>query len=281
MLTDTHAHIHFDQYAGQVSAVLVSASKADVGTIICVGVDEVDSAKAVEFAQRYAGSTPNIYATVGLHPHDAKKGQPALDQIARLARKNVRSNRLTPNSSLLTTGSVVAIGECGLDYYRNLSDKGDQEQAFRFQIELALALGLPMVWHVRDAIESSSGTAFDDFFKIVDQYPGVEGIVHCFTSHRANMEKAVERGFLVAFNGIMTFTKDVDQLESAKACPIQSLVLETDCPFLSPAPLRGKVNEPANIKLTAQFLAELRGEELEHLCRQTTVNANKMFGLVA
>ncbi|MBW3538593.1 TatD family hydrolase, partial [Candidatus Parcubacteria bacterium] len=203
MLVDTHAHIHFDQYADRLDDVLQNAQANGVEAMVCVGVDEHDSAKAVALAQKL----PNLYATVGLHPHDAAKGQPALDRIAELARANL----LTPHSSLPTARSVVAIGECGLDYFKQYSPRADQERALRFQIELALELGLPMVWHVRDA--------FDDFFRTVDEYQGLRGIVHCFTGNRTNMERAVERGFYVAFNGIMTFTKDQSQLEAAKACP--------------------------------------------------------------
>lgn len=251
MLVDTHAHLHFDDYAAQIDQVLEAAQKAGVNKILTVGVDEQDSAKAVGFAQEYE----NVWATVGLHPHDAKNGQPAMEVIAELAQ----------------SAKVVAIGECGLDYYRNLSDKDDQLTAFRFQIELALKLNKPLVFHVREA--------FDDFFKILDSYQGVRGVVHSFTSDRANMEKAVERGLYIALNGIMTFTKDDLQLEAAKAVPLEKLLLETDCPFLAPMPLRGKVNEPANLKLTAQFLASLRGEEIEELSAATTANAEKLFSI--
>lgn len=255
MLIDTHAHIHFDDYAGQIDEVLSHAAAAGVKTIICVGVDDTDSKNAIKLAHAQPNPDISLYATVGLHPHDANRGQSVLDQIAALA----------------ADPKVVAIGECGLDFFRNLSSPADQERALRFQIELALKLDKPMVWHVRDA--------FDQFFTIIDQYPGVTGIVHCFTSNRANMEKVVERGFLIALNGIMTFTKDPEQLEAAKLVPLSHLVLETDCPFLTPAPLRGKPNQPANLKLTAQFLAELRGETLRQLSETTTLNASKLLGI--
>ncbi len=277
MLIDTHAHIHFDDYADRVDEVLTNAQSAGVTTIICVGVNDEDSAKAVTLVRSLNAksvlktrssekkdqiqSTVKLFATVGLHPHDANRGQKALDIVAQLAR----STTYEPRSP------IVAIGECGLDYYRNLSSHDEQAKAFRFQIELAQELNLPMVWHVRDA--------FDDFFRIVDEYPGVQGIVHCFTSNQTNMDKALQRGFYIALNGIMTFTKDQEQLAAAKACPLDRLVLETDCPFLSPAPLRGQVNEPANLRHTAEFLAELRGEDYNTFAMHTSQNTVKLLGL--
>lgn len=252
MLIDTHAHIHFDEYRDELDDVLANAAEAGVDRIICVGVDEVDSGQALAVARAYE----HIYATVGLHPHEAARGYEALEEVARLAE-------LDPK--------VVGIGECGLDYYRELSDRDDQERALRFQIELGLERGLPMVFHVRDA--------FDDFFTILDEYSGVRGLVHCFTAGVAEMEGAVERGLSVALNGIMTFTKDKDQLEAAWRVPLDRLVLETDCPFLTPAPKRGQRNEPAHLSLTARFLAKLRGEDMEELSRATSQNAVDLFGL--
>jgi TatD DNase family protein len=254
MLVDTHAHIHFDQYRDRLDEVLAAAQSAGVERIICVGVDDEDSARAVKLAARHPQL---IAATVGLHPHDAHRGPAALARVAELAREP----------------GVVAIGECGLDYFRELSPRADQERALRFQIELGLELGKPMVFHVRDA--------FAQFFGIFDDYSGVRGVVHCFTSHRADMQQAVDRGLAIALNGIMTFTTDESQLEAARAVPLDSLVLETDCPFLTPAPKRGQVNEPANLAITARFLAGLRGEEYEVLARQTTANAKRLFGLAA
>lgn len=253
MLVDTHAHLHFEGYNARLEEVLAAAKSAGVIKIITVGVNEQDSADAIKLAG--ALESHGVFASVGLHPHDASRGQTALEKIADLAPE------------------AVAIGECGLDYFRNLSTKEEQEYALRFQIDLALHLDKPMIFHVRDA--------FDDFFQILDSYSNsmIRGVVHCFTSSSQNMNKAVERGLLVAFNGIMTFTKDASQLEAAKNCPLESMVLETDCPFLTPAPKRGQINEPANLKITAKFLAELRGEDFEALASQTSGNAIELFGL--
>jgi TatD DNase family protein len=257
MLIDTHAHIHFDDYNSNRQEVIDNAAKAGVDRMVCVGVDPQDSAKAIGLASKYH----HIFATAGLHPHDASQGQPVLESLAVVAR----------NSHKEQASKLVAIGECGLDFFKEYSSRRDQEAAFRFQIELATELNLPMVWHVRNA--------FDRFFQITAEYPRVRGIVHCFTGNRADMERAVARGFMVALNGIMTFTRDQPQLEAAKHLPLSHLVLETDCPFLTPAPRRGEVNEPANLKLIAEFLADLRGESFDALARQSSANAWQLLKL--
>jgi TatD DNase family protein len=253
MLVDTHAHIHFEQFREELDEVLARAAEAEVERILCVGVDEIDSGQALAVARAYA----HVYATAGLHPHEADRGYEALEEVQRLVE--------------LDPDNIVAIGECGLDYYREGYDKDAQDRALRFQIELALEHDLPLVFHVRDA--------FDDFFTILDDYEGVRGVVHCFTAGLDEMHEAVKKGLFVALNGIMTFTKDDQQLAAAKALPLDRLVLETDCPFLTPAPKRGQRNEPANVALTAEFLADLRGESLEELSHATSQNAQRLFGL--
>jgi TatD DNase family protein len=267
-LVDTHAHIHFKDYKNRIAEVLDNAQKAGLSHIFCVGVDETDSARALKFVQNWQKQTPiGLHATAGLHPHDAKKGQAALGKLAKVARE-ARQNQQP----------IVAIGECGLDYFKEYSNQKDQQAALLFQIELARELDLPMVWHVRDAGHNSmQGSAFDDFFKIVDQYSGSKGVVHCFSSTKEIAEQIVERGFSIALNGIMTFTKDGAQLEAARYIPLKNLVLETDCPFLTPEPKRGTINEPANVDLIAKFLAKLRGEPLDKFLATTTANVKKMF----
>ncbi len=274
MLVDTHAHLHHQGLNERVDEAVQAARDAGVGTIINVGVTASDSRQCVELVEKF----DNMYATVGLHPHDAEFDHP--------------DTALKTLDELASHPKVVAIGECGLDYFNPNQDperdpaalRRRQEPVFRAQIELALKHNLPMVWHIRPSTgsgDSGGGAkdAFDDFFEIIDQYPGIRGIVHCFTSTRAHMDKAVDRGFLIALNGIMTFTKDPDQTEMARAVPLDNLVLETDCPFLAPVPMRGKTNEPAFLKLTADFLAQLRGESLEDLARATSANASTLLGL--
>jgi TatD DNase family protein len=251
MLIDTHSHIHFPEFRDDLPELLERAHAAGVEKILCVGCNELDSAEAVAVAKAHT----NMWSTVGLHPHDADRGYEALEEVARLAEYE----------------SVVGIGECGLDYFRSETTPEEQERALRFQIELALERDLALVFHIRDA--------FDDFWRIYDDYrsDNPRGVVHCFTAHEKELSDSLDRGLLIALNGIMTFTKDVKQLDATKAVPLDSLVLETDCPFLAPVPLRGKRNEPANILHTAKFLAELRGEALEDLQAATTANAERLF----
>lgn len=251
MLIDTHSHIHFDQFRDDLDDVLARAHQAGVDKILCVGVNDTDSAQAIAVARAY----DNLWATAGLHPHDADRGIEALDAVADLARNH----------------PVVAIGECGLDNFKSETTPEDQERALRYQIELAHELNLPMVLHVRDA--------FPDLWRILKDYPGTRGLIHCFTAGVPELDAALERGFYIALNGIMTFTKEQRQLDAAKAVPLDRLVLETDCPFLAPVPHRGQRNEPAYIADTAKFLAHLRDEPLEDLESATVHNTEALFGI--
>jgi TatD DNase family protein len=252
MLIDTHSHIHFEAFRDEIDGVLDRAHAAGVDKMLVVGVNEEDSAEAIAVARAFE----NLWATVGLHPHDADRGYDALEEVARLAELN----------------PVVAIGECGLDNYKSETDPEDQERALRFQIELGIERGLPMIFHVREA--------FPQFFAILDEYSGaVRGLVHSFTAGVEELDGALERGLYIALNGIMTFTKDDRQLEAARRVPLDRLILETDSPFLAPTPKRGQRNEPAYVAHTAKFLAHLRGESLEDLEHSTTTNAESLFGI--
>ena len=248
---DTHCHIHDSEYNLDPLEVINNANKFGVSKMICVGTDEYTSKLAVEFVK----DKDNLWASIGLHPHDAKLGQEAFNKITKLAGQ----------------AKVIAVGECGLDYFYNHSSKEDQEKALRFQIELALSKNLPIIFHVRDA--------FNDFWPIFDSYSNIKGVVHSFTATTKELDQALSRNLYIGLNGIMTFTKDPAQLEAAKMVPLKSLLLETDAPFLTPVPVRGKINEPKNVVLTAEFLSELRKEDLGILAAATTKNAETLFGI--
>jgi len=251
-LIDTHSHIHFENFADDLDDVLKHAREAGVAKMLVVGVTDEDSARAIALAGR---RPQTLRATVGLHPHDADRGQPALKRLAELAEDPI----------------VVAIGECGLDQFKSTTTPAEQEHTLRFQIELARTRNLPMIFHVRNA--------FPEFWRILADYPGTRGVVHSFTAGPPELQAALERGLFIALNGIMTFTRDERQLAAAKQVPLDRLLLETDCPFLAPVPLRGRRNEPAYITHTAEFLAKLRGESLDELSAATTKNAEALFNL--
>jgi len=259
MLIDTHAHIHFDDYATDIDGVFDRARQAEVGAIITVGTDEVDSQAAVSFVRDHHPADIKLFATVGLHPHEASRGEAAIKKIRQLAQ--------------VERQHIVAIGECGLDYYRNLSTPAEQAVALREQIELAHELRLPLVFHVRDA--------WGEFWQILDDYHQVRGVIHSFTGGPREVASAHARGLSVALNGIMTFTKLDSQLEAAGLVDDKALLLETDCPYLTPAPHRGKRNEPANVRLVAEFLAKLRRTDSATIAAMTTHNAQTLFGIAS
>jgi len=248
MLIDTHCHIH-ESYELPLDEVLLRASEANVGEYVCVGTSEDSSRLAIEFAQQHS----EAYAAIGVHPHDTKDGYFAIDDLAT------------------TSPKIVAVGEIGLDYFYSHSPREVQIEALEAQIQIALKYNLPIIFHVREA--------FDDFWPIFDKYPGIRGELHSFTDSRENLQMALDRGLYIGVNGISTFTKDEVQKNTFDSIPLDRLLFETDAPFLTPAPLRGKVNEPAYVKLVAEYHADRRGISLEEISDATTANARTLFQL--
>ena len=257
-LVDTHSHIFASNYPLDAEEVLARAQAAGVTRIVCVGTDLQTSHEALDFAHAHQG----CWASVGLHPHDASQGAKVLARLRKLAQQEPR-----------TGGSrkLVAIGECGLDYFYQHSPKEAQATALRAQIELALEFDLPLIFHVREA--------FDDFWPMFDRYQGIRGVLHSFTDTQKNLDMALARGLYIGVNGIVTFTKLEWQLEVARRIPLDKMVLETDAPFLTPAPLRGKINESTHVSLVCGFIAELRREPAEHIAAHSTHNALTLFSL--
>jgi TatD DNase family protein len=248
MFIDTHCHIHESIYPLDQAESIKQAQEASVTKMICVGTSELSSFEAVDFA----ASRGEVFASVGVHPHDSKDGY---GKIAELASKP----------------KVVAVGEIGLDYHYTNSPKEVQIEALKAQIKIALDYDLPIIFHVRDA--------FDDFWPIFDKYPGIRGELHSFTDSKENLQKALERGLYIGVNGISTFTKDEAQKDMYDAVPLDRLLLETDAPFLTPAPFRGKVNEPAKVKVIAEYHAQRRGISIEDIAKATSENAHALFAL--
>ncbi len=253
-LVDTHCHLQFEPYEAREDEVLARASRQNVKQIICVGTTLADSAKAVELAAAKKG----VWAAVGAHPHEASSFLADPNSAKKLKK-------------LAEEPRVVAVGEIGLDFYRNISNEPDQEQALRTQLEVATQLNLPIIFHVRDA--------WSEFWKILDEYKPSRAVIHSFSAHQSQLSEVLKRNLYVGLNGIMTFTKDEQQLEAAKAVPLDRLLIETDAPFLTPAPVRKELCEPRHVRVTAEFLAHLRGEPIEKLAKVTTANARTLFSL--
>ncbi len=256
---DTHCHIHSTDYPLDQAQVLIRANEAGVTKMICVGTDEKDSAVAVKFV----ADKQDCWASIGLHPHDAVSGIIGINKLKELLPPI--SHFPAPNPK------IVAIGECGLDYFYNRSPRQQQIEILKAQIELAVEHNLPLIFHVREA--------FDDFWPIFDSYLGVRGVLHSFTDNQSNLDHALQAGLYVGVNGISTFTKNTDQQSMYLAIPVDKMLLETDAPYLTPVPKRGTLNEPAFVTLVAQFHADLRHISLEELSVATSQNATKLFQL--
>ena len=261
-LIDSHCHIHDSSYDFVVDEVLKQAAAAQVVAMICVGTD----IRSCYEAESFCANKDNCFYSLALHPHEAAKAE--LEDLAG------QWQRLTDLAkSAQASGKLVAIGECGLDYFyhQDKEIQAKQKQLLSWQLELAAELKLPVIFHVRQA--------FADFWPIYDQYQP-PGVLHSFSDKPAQIEQLLARPQLYCgLNGIMTFSQAQDQLAAAKAVPLARLILETDAPYLSPAPLRGKVNSPANLPLIAKFLADLRQESFDQLAQATTANSQQLFRL--
>lgn len=254
-LIDTHCHLTFEQYEGKLEEVLERSRQAGVDRCITVGTDVKDSINAVILANMF----DDLYATAGIHPHEAKDtGDVDLKEIRELAKEE----------------RVVAIGEMGLDYHYDLSPRDEQKTLFIEQLKISEESGLPAVVHSREA--------FEDTLEILEKHAdGVDKIVfHCFGGDAEQAKIVVEHGWYVSFTGVVTFKNAHLAREAAAVVPLERLMIETDCPFMSPAPKRSqKTNEPGLMVHTARKLAEVKGVSLEELARQTTENAIEFFNL--
>ena len=254
MIVDTHAHLTFEGLREDVPGVLRRAREAGVGAVITVGVDPTDSRAAVALAQAHDG----VWATVGVHPHDAA-GLTAgvLDDLADLAR----------------SPKVVAWGETGLDFYRDRSPREVQRRWFREQVVRARELGLPVVVHDRDAHEESLGILREE------ARDGLRGVFHCFSGDEAFARDVLGLGFHLSIPGTVTYPRSEVLRRVVASVPLERLLLETDCPFLAPQPVRGRRNEPAFAAYTAAEVARLRGLEVGDVARVTSRSARELFGV--
>jgi TatD DNase family protein len=251
VLIDTHCHLENEAFDEDRADVLKRAEEAGIGYMINAGSDKNGNLRGLELSKKY----PNVYAAAGIHPHDAKDLDDSL-------YKEVKKWAKEPK--------VVAIGEIGLDYHYLHSPKGVQIEAFRKQLALAKGLGLPAIVHSREAKN-------DTLRVLREESSDTLGVLHCFSGDMDMAEKAMELGFCISIAGPVTYKNAADLREAAKLIPDDFLLIETDAPYLSPVPLRGKRNEPACLKHTAEVVADIRGVNFADLARITTHNAMRLF----
>ncbi|MGA7129374.1 MAG: TatD family hydrolase [Chthoniobacterales bacterium] len=279
-LIDTHCHLDFPEFANDLDAVIKRATAAGVDRIITIGTSLDSSRAAIELANRY----PNVFATVGLHPTSITEDTPEfIEELKQLAEHP----------------KAVAIGECGLDFYRLSDDdkpdlvesafgsitqsgietdlridslKAAQGAAFEQQLELAAQLGKPVVIHQRDS--------WNETLEIIKPY-SVNAVFHCFTGGLAELKEVLALGYHVSFTGIATFKNATDVRAAAKAVPSDRVMVETDAPYLAPVPHRGKRCEPAYVRFTAESIARERGVSPDDFAKTTTDNAERFFGLLS
>jgi TatD DNase family protein len=253
MFVDTHAHLQWASFDNDRENVLARAKEKRVTRIVNIGFDLAGSVKGVALAEQHAG----LCATVGIHPHSA----------STLNNKTVDTLR-----GLAANPKVVAIGEIGLDYYRHLSPKEAQQQAFETQLALAQELKLPVVIHDREA--------HTDIIQTLIKFKGeITGIMHCFSGNKAFAQRCIGLGFLISFAGNVTYPKAHELHEVAEWIDLKHVLLETDCPWLTPQEMRGNRNEPSYLPLTAQKIADLKHMSVADLAESTTKNAEKILKL--
>ncbi|MEE8405240.1 MAG: TatD family hydrolase [candidate division Zixibacteria bacterium] len=252
-MIDSHCHLYIKNSPEQQDQLIKEAAADGISKIINIGIDIETSEVSIDLAEKYN----SLYSTVGIHPHDAKKlNEQSIEKLRQLADHQ----------------KVVAIGEIGLDFYRNLSPRPVQYAAFEKQLELAIELKKPIVIHTRESLEET--------IEVVKKYAAdlVGGVFHCFSGDAADAERVFELGFAVSFGGVMTF-KNSTMAEVAAQLPLEKIILETDSPYLTPEPFRGKQNRPACLKYVYKKLAELRGLPVADIVSIIDRNCIKLFKL--
>jgi len=255
-LIDSHCHLDDQQFDRDREQTIQRALDAGVTTMLAIGTG--DGPPDLECAVRLADRYSFVYATIGVHPHDARKAAPAtFDRLRELAKH----------------AKVMAVGEIGLDYHYDLSPRDVQREVFAAQLDLAAEARLPIVIHTREAWEDTI-----EVIRAAGRVP-VRGIMHCFTGSAEQARQALDLGFHLAFGGVVTFPKAEEVRQAARLTPADRLLVETDCPYLAPVPHRGKRNEPAFVVETVRRLAAVRGEDAEQLAEQASRNFEELCGL--
>jgi TatD DNase family protein len=261
VLFDSHTHLESPRFASDREAVIGRARQAGVARMVTCGSDLATSRACLALAQAHAG----VYAAVGIHPHEARSA-------AEGQEPTLREAAFAELAALAGHDRVVALGEMGLDYHYEFSPKPVQRTVLARQLALGASLGLPVILHNRESD--------DDFREIVDAAPtNLRGVLHCFLADRAMAEWALARGLYLGIGGPITFRNVTHLDEIVTRMPRERLLIETDCPYLAPHPKRGRRNEPAFVRHVAEHIAGLWGATVAEVGRQTTANANQLFGL--
>lgn len=250
MLIDTHVHLNADQFENNRESIIQNALDAGVTKMIVIGFDHTTNQKAIELAHQY----DFLYATVGFHPTSAK---------------DIKKQDFDTLERQIQDERVVGIGECGLDFYWDKTHKQEQIEVLETQIKWSLKYDLPLIIHMRDATELT--------YETLKKYAPLKGIMHCYSGSKEMVEKFIDLGLHISLGGPVTFKNAKVPKEVAKIVPRDRLLVETDAPYLSPHPFRGKTNEPARVVLVAQKIAELREEPFEEVAAYTRQNALNLF----
>ncbi len=249
-LFDTHAHLLDEKFDADRASLIETLPSLGIEGMIEVGTAVQDSRSAAQLAAQVG----YIYAAVGVHPHEAK---------------DVSADYLAQLEALAAQPKVVAIGEIGLDYHYDLSPRDAQQRVFSEQLALALRIGLPVIIHMREATQ--------DTLAILREHPGLKGVMHCFSGSAETAEILVDIGLCVSFTGSVTFKNARKTVEAARAVPLSRLMAETDCPYLSPEPMRGRRNDPSNVRHVLQKLADIKGVPFDDMCAVNIENAKGLY----
>lgn len=249
MLIDSHCHLNMPELVTRLPEVFDHMAQADIGQAIAISVDKTSAAEVLALAERYE----QLYASVGVHPEDKASIEMSVDELVAAAQHP----------------KVVGIGETGLDYHWCQGDISWQQQRFANHIEAANQSHLPLIIHTRDAAE--------DTLQLLRSHQAQQGVIHCFTEDTAFAKAVLDLGFYISFSGIVTFKNAQDIQAACRYVPLDRLLVETDSPYLAPVPKRGKTNEPAFVRYTAQFIGQLRGEDMATIEAASCANTYRLF----
>ena len=250
-MIDTHCHLYDEKLYSNLDQIIINATKANIKKMICIGDNLNTSEKSIKISETYE----NIYATIGIHPHESKDAN--MSYLSTIEKKT-------------THKKVVAIGEIGLDYYYNFSDSDTQKKVFLNQLKLAKKLNLPTVIHCRDA--------YEDLYTTILNSKHQKGVIHCFSGSVEFAKKIIDLGFYISFTGMITFVKELENV--IRKIDLKHIMIETDSPYLAPVPYRGKINQPAYVNNVAEKIADIKNISIEEVEKITTNNANLLFNKI-